>query len=118
MWHIHGYDKLKPFEFCIQGAIDGYSRRIIWLEVSQSNNNPAIIAMYYLEALKVLGVAHRILRSETEPKTQRCHYLSRSSDTMIQTELPVLIVLSTGEIFLILVGNIETSRNTMVDLLF
>ena len=37
--HIDGYDKLKPFGFCIQGAIKGYSRRILWLEVASSNNN-------------------------------------------------------------------------------
>ncbi|KAJ7381392.1 hypothetical protein OS493_001526 [Desmophyllum pertusum] len=33
LWHIDGYDKLKPFGFCIHGAIDGFSRRIVWLEV-------------------------------------------------------------------------------------
>ena len=64
VWHVDGYDKLKPFGFCIHGAIDGYSRRIIWLEVSQSNNNPAVIAMYYLEALKVLRFAPRIIRCD------------------------------------------------------
>ena len=32
-WHIDGYDKLKPFGFCIHGAIDGFSRRIMWLDV-------------------------------------------------------------------------------------
>ena len=37
IWHIDGYDKLKPFGFCIHGAIDGYSRRIMWLEVDHSN---------------------------------------------------------------------------------
>ena len=26
VWHIDGYDKLKPFGFCIHGSIDGYSR--------------------------------------------------------------------------------------------
>lgn len=46
VWHVDGYDKLKPYGICVHGAIDGYSRRIIWLEVSQSNNDPAIIAMY------------------------------------------------------------------------
>lgn len=42
VWHVDGYDKLKPYGFCVHGAIDGYCRRIIWLEVSQSNNDPAI----------------------------------------------------------------------------
>lgn len=47
--HIDGYDKLKPFGFSIHGAIDGYSRKIIWLEVSVSNKNPKSIAFYYLD---------------------------------------------------------------------
>jgi hypothetical protein len=29
VWHIDGYDKLKPFGLCIHGAIDGYSRRLL-----------------------------------------------------------------------------------------
>ena len=29
IWHIDGYDKLKPFCFAIHGAIDGYSRKIL-----------------------------------------------------------------------------------------
>ena len=43
LWHIDGYDKLKPFGLCIHGAINGFSRRIMWLEVDHSNNNPSII---------------------------------------------------------------------------
>ncbi|CAH3142902.1 unnamed protein product, partial [Porites lobata] len=39
-WHIDGYDKLKPFGFCISGCIDGYSRRVMFLEVAASNNDP------------------------------------------------------------------------------
>ena len=31
MWHIDGYDKLKPYGFCVHGAIDGFSRRIMWI---------------------------------------------------------------------------------------
>jgi len=26
VWHVDGYDKLKPYGFCIHGSIDGYSR--------------------------------------------------------------------------------------------
>jgi hypothetical protein len=33
IWHIDGYDKLKPYGFPIHGAIDGFSRYIIWLKV-------------------------------------------------------------------------------------
>ncbi len=52
VWHIDGNDKLKPFGFCIHGCIDGYSRRILWLEVSPSNKNPRIIARYYINCVK------------------------------------------------------------------
>ena len=51
LWHIDGYDKLKPFGFCIHGAIDGYSRRIMWLEVGPSNNDPSVIAQYYIDCV-------------------------------------------------------------------
>ena len=43
IWHIDEYDKLKPFGYCIHGAIDGYSRRILWLEVGSSNKTLALL---------------------------------------------------------------------------
>ena len=50
-WHCDGYDKLKPFGFPIHGCIDGWSRKILWLHVTRSNNQPNNIAAYYLEAV-------------------------------------------------------------------
>jgi hypothetical protein len=64
IWHIDGHDKLKPFGFSIHGCIDGFSRRIIWLEVSTTNKNPEVIAMYYLDAVKQIGGAPRKVRSD------------------------------------------------------
>ena len=64
VWHVDGYDKLKPYGFCIHGAIDGYSRRILWLEVSNSNNSSGVIAKYYLDALAYLGVCPRLPRCD------------------------------------------------------
>ena len=56
VWHIDGHDKLKPYGLSIHGCIDGYSRRIIWLEVASTNKVPELIAKYYLDALKqILG---------------------------------------------------------------
>ena len=28
-WQVDGYDKLKPFDFPIHGAIDGFSKKIL-----------------------------------------------------------------------------------------
>ena len=41
-----GYDKLKPYGFPIPGAVDGFSRRILWLEVARSNNDPRVPAAF------------------------------------------------------------------------
>jgi hypothetical protein len=62
LWHIDGYDKLKPFGFCIHGAIDGYSRCVLWLEVSSSNNDPEIVAKYYTDYVNAIGGTARIIR--------------------------------------------------------
>lgn len=63
-WHIGGYDKLKPFGFCIHGAIDGFSRRILSLEVASSNNDPRIVAQYFLDYARQLGGMARIVRGD------------------------------------------------------
>ena len=64
VWHIDGYDKLKPFGFCIHGSIDGYSRRVMWLDVGPSNNNPSVIAQYYIECVQQIGGTARIIRGD------------------------------------------------------
>ena len=64
LWHIDEYDKLKPYGFCIHGAIDGFSRRIVWLEVASSNNDPRIIAQYFLDYVRQLGGTARIVRGD------------------------------------------------------
>ena len=65
MWHIDGYNKLKPFGFAIHCAIDGYSRNIFWLDIGSSNNNPWVIASYYLDCVSRLNnVIPVIVRSD------------------------------------------------------
>ena len=64
IWHIDGYERLKPYGFCIHGAIDGYSRRILWLEVGPSNNNPMVTVQYYLDCVRQLGGCPRVVRGD------------------------------------------------------
>ena len=64
LWHINGYDKLEPFGFCVHGAIDGYSRRIMWLEVGPSNNDPSIIAQCFVDCVRQIGGTPRIIRAD------------------------------------------------------
>ena len=42
------------------GAIDGYSRRILWLYVSASNNNPS--AFYFLQTITELNRIPQVVR--------------------------------------------------------
>lgn len=64
MWHLDGYDKLKQFGFAIHGCIDGFSRKIMWLEVATTNNDPAITAHYYLKTVKQLKFLPTVIRCD------------------------------------------------------
>lgn len=72
LWHMDGYDKMKPYGFCIHGAIEGYSRRILWLEVDSTNNDPAVIAQYYIDCVNQLGGAPRIVWADYGTECRRC----------------------------------------------
>lgn len=61
IWHLDGYDKLKPYGLCIHACIDGYSRHIIWAKVFRTNNDPKVVASYYLDAVtETMAAPHRI----------------------------------------------------------
>lgn len=48
---MDGYDKLKPYGFAINGCIDGFSRYIVWMEAYTTNDNPKVIADYFISLL-------------------------------------------------------------------
>ena len=50
VFHIDGNDKLKRFGFAIHGCIGGFSRELIWLIVSTTNNDPLVVANFCLTA--------------------------------------------------------------------
>lgn len=64
LWHVDGYDKLKPFGFAISGCIDGFSRRVLWLNCGPTNNDPAVIAHYFINCVQRLGVVPMRLRTD------------------------------------------------------
>ncbi|KAL3997088.1 hypothetical protein ACER0C_009744 [Sarotherodon galilaeus] len=64
IWHVDGYDKLKPFGLALSGCIDGFSRRLMWLVCGATNNNPAVIAHNYINCVKSLGVIPMTLRTD------------------------------------------------------
>lgn len=62
--HIDGYDKLKQFGFAVHAAIDGFSRKILWLYVGKTNNNPQIIAKFFIDFVKRIEGMPRIIRGD------------------------------------------------------
>ena len=73
--HIDGNDKLKRFGFAIHGAIDGFSRKLLWLVVSTTNNDPIVIANYYLNCISRLGKAPKTLRMDLGTENIYCQDL-------------------------------------------
>ncbi|KAK0134343.1 hypothetical protein N1851_005019 [Merluccius polli] len=64
LWHMDSYDKLKPFGICINGCIDGYSRYVLWMEAYTTNNDPKVIASYYLQCVERVGGCPERLRAD------------------------------------------------------
>ena len=48
----------------IHGCVDGFSRRVMWLKVSSTNNDPRVIAQYFLDCVSALKVCPTVLRTD------------------------------------------------------
>ncbi|XDV31298.1 hypothetical protein PO909_034017 [Leuciscus waleckii] len=64
IWHFDSYDKLKPYGICINGCIDGFSRKIIWLNAYTTSSDPKVIGGYYMETVESSGGCPRIIRGD------------------------------------------------------
>ena len=64
LWHLDGYDKLKPYGLCIHGCIDGYSRYIVWLRVYSTNHDPKLVAGYFMDAAEELMAVPKLVRGD------------------------------------------------------
>ena len=63
-WHVDGYDKLKPYGLRIHGCVDGFSRKVLWLKLSRSNNNPLVPACLFVQKVKELGFCPRFIQTD------------------------------------------------------
>ena len=64
LWHVDGHDKLKRFGFAIYGCIDGFSRKLIWVDVGSTNNDPKIIGYQYLKAIEKFEFLPTLIRAD------------------------------------------------------
>ena len=90
IWHVDGYDKLKPYGLCISGCIDGFSRKIVYLNVYHTNNNPRVIGGYFLQSVKECGGCPHIVRGDFGTENGHVqdfqHFLQQhDTDSLVQT---------------------------------
>ena len=79
VFHIDGNYKLKMFGFVIRGCIDGFSKKLIWLFVSKTNNDPLI------KAITNLGRAPNTLPMDLSTENVYCEYFSLKTVTVFCT---------------------------------
>lgn len=64
IWHADGHDKLKRYGFSIYGIIDGFSKKILLLEVSSTNKDPRVIGFFYYKLIEKLKYLPEIIRTD------------------------------------------------------
>ena len=62
--HMDGYDKLKAFGFAVHGAIDGFSRKMLWLQVGFTNNDLRYIANFFMEYVRDINGVPCVVRGD------------------------------------------------------
>ncbi|KAA0712532.1 hypothetical protein E1301_Tti019072 [Triplophysa tibetana] len=59
LWHIDGNHKLIRWRMVIHGGIDGFSRRIMYLQAN-TNNRASTVLQFFLTAVSQHGLPHRV----------------------------------------------------------
>jgi hypothetical protein len=64
IWYMHarGYDK-NPTDLRFI-SIDCHSRRILWLQVFSTNQDPKYVARYFLDCIRQLDCVSRLVRAD------------------------------------------------------
>ncbi|KAJ8668913.1 hypothetical protein QAD02_000172 [Eretmocerus hayati] len=63
-WHCDNHDKWKRFGFAIYGIIDGFSRKVLSIQVASTNNKPEVISYQYVKTIVELDRIPTILRTD------------------------------------------------------
>ena len=65
-WHADSNNKLKLYGFSLHGCVDGFSRKVLWLKLTRSNNIPIVPASYFLKIDSKWNLVPDILRTDCE----------------------------------------------------
>lgn len=77
LWSLDGHDKLLRWGIQIYGAIDAYSRKIIWWYVGNSNKTQISVVRQYLRAIERYGRVPNYIRTDAGTECAMladCHF--------------------------------------------
>ena len=77
LYHVDGWDKLKPFGLAVHGCIDGFSRRIMWLECGRTNNDPFVVCSYFCKLIADIGGVPHLIRADRGTENVNIEILQR-----------------------------------------
>jgi len=86
IWSVDGHGKLLNWGIDIYAAIDGFSRRIIWINVGTASNTQVSVARQYLQAIKARGIRPRIIRSDRGSETAMMADMHYSLEVQYRTQ--------------------------------
>ena len=69
VWSIDEHDKLSRFGFQIYGAIDAYSRYMIWCFIGHSNRTAVSVNKQFLTAVRSHNTIPQLIRSDKGTET-------------------------------------------------
>lgn len=81
--HVDQYDKLAPYGLFIHGAIDGFSRKIMWMHLGNTNRDGATVLHFYLKCGLSTGGIPKFIRVDggTENRLMlRVHAILRETE--------------------------------------
>jgi len=79
LWHLDGYHKLIRWKFIVHGAIDGFSRLIVYLKVA-SNNFSATVLKHFHEGVQEFGLPSRVRMDRGGENVEVAEFMLRHPD--------------------------------------
>lgn len=83
VWSMDGYCKFEFVGVQIYGAIDAYSRKVLWLYVGVSGRSSVSVCRQYLDFLEETGIRPKVLRIDKGGETIQAaaaHYEIAAND--------------------------------------
>jgi hypothetical protein len=89
VWSMDGYCKLEFVGIQIYGAIDAYSRKVLWVYVGVSGRSSVSVCRQYLDFLEETGIRPKVLRTDKGGETLQAaaaHYELAANDARINNQ--------------------------------